>query len=123
VTAPIYHYTCEHGRQALGERGAVRPLADWNPRAATLLGNRIHMAMLSWFTDLDVAVPHALGLTRGTIECDRTAHRYRVIDDGLIVPWLASPWRRGWLLDLERVKGAMPRHWYVATVPVRVVLS
>jgi hypothetical protein len=127
MTPPIYHYTCGHGRRALGEAGTVRALAEWNRGAAKLLdlAGSSAIGTLSWFTDLDVPVVEALGLTRATIYCDRTRYRYRVVEDdlGLVVPWLDSPRRAGWLLNLEHPRGVMPRHWFVATEPVRVVLD
>ena len=120
----IYHYTCNHGREALGNAGMVLPIADWEPRAAAKLAQSPYpdLALISWFTDLDVPIAEALGLTRATILCDRTKYRYRVIDDIAVTPWIRSPHRRR-LRDLERADGAMPMHWYVSTEPVHVVLD
>ena len=121
----LYHFTCDHGRHALGTSGVVLPLAQWNPRAAArLTPERAAIARLSWFTDLDAAVRDALGLTSTALACDRTQFRYRVTADPVpCLPWLLSPYRRGWMLDLERAPGAMPRHWYVADTSVRVELG
>jgi hypothetical protein len=125
ATRKLYHYTCQHGRLAIGSYGYVLPLWSWNPRAGARLGERWRpLAEVSWFTDLDSPwPPRALGLTRSTIRCDRTQYRYRVVDDRDVVPWLDSPYRREPLLLLERAGGALPRHWYVATKPVVVALD
>jgi hypothetical protein len=80
---------------------------------------------ISWFTDLDHPYREALGLTMSTVGiCDRTTYRYRVLDAAGVVPWLHSAERARWpqLRALERATGAMPRHWYVAAVPVAVEL-
>ena len=121
----LYHYTCHHGRVALGNRGVAYPLDIWNPRVARIVrrGKYPMMAALVWFTDLDIPIPFALGLTRHTLTCDRTEFRYRVINADDIVPWLSPPMKpaRRSLIRLEREVGALPRHWFVAAtgVPVR----
>jgi hypothetical protein len=121
----LYHYTCEHGRESIGRRGFVLPMADHAPRAAALLHERYRgMATLAWFTDLDAPVADALGLTGRTIQCDRTAYRYRVTDTAGIIAWLRTPARGTfWGRQLEREPGSLPRHWYVTRTPVPVVLA
>lgn len=121
----LWHYTCQHGRNALGRVGVVKPLAMWNPRASARLGPWDALGTLSWFTDLETPVADALGLTSRTIECDRTAYRYRVLDATHIVRWLGSEWRARYpeLRSLEIVAGALPMHWYVSGYVVPVELD
>ena len=121
----LFHFTCQHGRDGIGEAGLCKPLALWNPAAASRLGDRWELGVLAWFTDLDTPVAAALGLTRVTISCDRTVFRYRVTDPGNVERWVGSQWRRRsvWLRDLEREAGSMPMHWYVAAEPVPVVFD
>ena len=68
MSAPtLYHYTCDHGRQLIGMRGKLKPNRHpWLTRP------------LLWLTDLDHANIQALGLTSLTLDCDRTAWRYRI---------------------------------------------
>ena len=69
-----------------------------------------------------IPLREALGLTMNQIDCDRTAHRYRVTDDSAVLPWtaVARSMPREQREDLELAPGARPRHWYVATVSVQV---
>jgi hypothetical protein len=118
----LYHFTCHHGHDALGDKGDVVPLEIHSPANVHLVPDEYRdMTRISWFTDLEIAFPEALGLTTRTIRCDRTLFRYRVVDTFGIVPWTLSVWRNGRLRELEKADGALPVHWYVAAVPVRVV--
>lgn len=123
---PIYHYTCDHAHLQIGAKGTLFPgylLANVD----TLWPARFWPAHLVWCTDLSVPIGEALGLTRVTLPCDRTAHRYRV-DDGFddITPWLTFRkmlFRTGRGEDaeaLESAPGARPAHWYVSTQPLPV---
>lgn len=114
-----WHYTCNHGFASLGDRGLVLPAVMINPDATAPSG------LWAWFTDLSVPIRDALGLTQHLVKCDRTAHRYRVVDAGDLQPWRdvrrqINPVFRG---DLESAPGARPRHWYVAELGVPVVLD
>jgi hypothetical protein len=106
----LWHYTCDHGLAGIGKPyGWARPFSDG----------------VVWLTDLDAPVPDALGLTSHLLTCDRTAHRYRVVDAWAASPWMEmrpywDPVRRD---ALEAAPGAMPRHWWVSPVPVRVRLD
>jgi hypothetical protein len=121
----LYHYTCEHGRAALGDSdGVVVPPRVHSPGHLDSLPVRFGvLAELSWFTDLDVPYREALGLT-STLDgmCDRTRYRYRVVADRDVERWLRSRWRTVPVLRaLEHAPGAMPSHWYVSSHPVPVV--
>jgi hypothetical protein len=126
---PLFHYTCEHGRRALGDLGRVAPLRVHSPGAAVELTRR-HLGVLSvmcWFTDLDEPLREVLGLTSHALQCDRTAYRYRVTDPRGIDRWLASPLRRRCsrdiLRNLELGGAGLPAHWWVAVDPVPVVFD
>jgi len=116
---PLWHYTCEHGWASLGEEGYVIPGRKLSERATTMAGQ------FSWFTDLAVPIRDALGLTQQLAKCDRTAYRYRVTDPVDVWPWVE--WARLIPRDdrvaLEAAPGARPKHWYVAVLPVPVVLD
>lgn len=122
---PLWHYTCEHGRAALGDAGLLLPMSD--PRRTDISGRVVEpfawLMDLVWCTDLDVPVVAALGLTMDTIGCDRTRHRYRVVDPAGLMPWhrYARELTRRQRVSLEAQRGGMPAHWWVATGAVPVV--
>lgn len=109
----LYHYTCDHGHSLID--GVVIP-ATFQTQDA--LGGPGEYA---WFTDLSVPIRDALGLTSTILDCDRTAHRYRVLDAECIRPWREARRVYRWGVDLEQAPGARPAHWYVSTEPVPVV--
>lgn len=102
----LYHYTCGDGHAAIGDRGYLNPGEDG----------------FIWLTDLDAPVVEALGLTRHYIKCDRTQHRYRVVDTFECQPWMVVRGHFPLLAKaLEGTRGAMPRHWWVAVGPLEAV--
>jgi hypothetical protein len=118
VTDPptLWHFTCTHGRRALGKRGLlVAPLPH------PLLG----AARLIWLTTEAAPDRERTGLTMNTTTCDRMAYRYRVLQPWRCTPWLASPWRAAALprivADLESFGD--PEHWYVTDVPTLAELA
>ncbi|HEX5972559.1 MAG TPA: hypothetical protein VFY85_11570 [Gemmatimonadaceae bacterium] len=120
----LYHYTCAHGCQAIGETGVLVPIRRLAPpeSLASLTEHRVPpwMADLIWLTDLDFPMRAALGLTSYTLGCDRTSYRYRVLDESTARPWLKVRRELVGGLDLELADGAMPRHWWVSWAPVPV---
>lgn len=97
--APLWHYTCEHGRLGIGTRGYLRPGADG----------------FVWLTDLDAPYRDALGLSSVLIACDRTRHRYRIADGADVIPFTDArhtldPVRWHALVNIP---GGMVRHWYI----------
>jgi hypothetical protein len=112
----LWHYTCEHGRAALGESGDLLSIHDQYPRKLCP-----EWGHLNWATDLDWPLRNALGLTMHSLDCDRARYRYRVDEATSMVPWgrLRSAMPRA-AEQLETVPGAMPGHWYVAPWPVPV---
>lgn len=122
---PFWHYTCDHGRNAIGDHGYVVGISTHTPQAARVLveqGWPAVWADLTWFTDLDVPFRDALGLTSTSIRCDRTRHRYRVTDVFPLRRWLGSQVRRE--LDPRMVdeleRHGLAAHWWIATQPVPV---
>lgn len=123
----LYHYTCQHGRIAIGAKGTLlTPKAQHSKRQIAQLFRdyRRELKNLIWLTDLDVPHAEALGLTSYSLPCDRTQHRYRVADDAQrIGHWMQ--WRGGFnprlVHELESASGAMPMHWWITSSPVPVV--
>jgi hypothetical protein len=132
VTRPppptLYHYTCNHGHRALSAGGQVKPPALFLSQRQLALADTAFMVLtqLAWFTDLAQPQPDALGLTRHSIHCDRTAYRWQVADG---LEHRVLPIRYGVLRgtlprlirdSLELAHGAQPRHWWVSgwAVPV-----
>lgn len=118
----LWHYTCDHGFDAIGDHGYVLPVADLRPRHYRL--QQLPQAHFSWFTDLAVPQQHALGLTSYTLGCDRTRYRYRVTDPENLWRWTYARRQLGpapWIADLEEAPGAEPDHWWIADLPVPVI--
>lgn len=115
----LFHFTCDHGHQALGQQGEVK--------SGLLLSERVRdipVSQYAWFTDLRHPIPDALGLTRAHVPCDRTAYRYRVTDATNVYWWMEvrQAFDRTWRQYLEGW-GSRPAHWYVASLPVPVVFD
>ena len=114
----LYHFTCDHGRAAIGDTGQLVPAL----RLVAYPQETVPTMRYVWLTDLHVPIPAALGLTRDWIVCDRSAYRYRVTDDTTVVPWVSvsRDMERPWRAALEFSPGAKPRHWFVSSEPVPV---
>jgi hypothetical protein len=116
----LWHYTCAHGRLALDQGGALLPPL-WQVREVPLGLPLSAYALLGlvWATDAEVPGVLALGLTRLTISCDRTAYRYAVPGE-VFTPWGEIRSRLpGDLVDaLEGAPGVEPSHWWTAEGPV-----
>lgn len=118
---PLWHYTCDHGRAAIGDIGRLVPARSLQPDGAP----DYWTAHLVWLTDLAIPDRNALGLTMHLVTCDRMAYRYRVTDTVDVVPW--------WLLrrelpgpmtaEIETAHGSTPMHWWVSTRPVPAVFA
>jgi hypothetical protein len=115
----LYHYTCAHSAKGIRRSGKLDP----NPHP--LLGT----FELVWLTDLEHPDMYALGLTSHIIKCRRTEYRVTVdAPDAMRWADLARELRRSGdaalrsgVADLESAVGVRPMHWWVSTVPVRVV--
>ncbi len=119
----LYHYTCDHGRDAIGDAGVLTPVT-WRVPAGQYLppGVASFVTRFVWLTDLNVPYRDALGLTSHALSCDRTGHRYRVTDATTATRWLKvrRTFSRDYVDGLEATPGAMPAHWWVAEGPVPV---
>jgi hypothetical protein len=117
----LFHYTCEHGRAALGDVGVVVPMRKHAPESAERLpADWGWMADLVWFTDQWPPDRIDLGLTMAVTPCDRTQHRYRATDASSLVPWhvgwLELP-RNAWMLTQGDRR---PGRWWLGWDPVPV---
>lgn len=120
----FYHYTCEHGREAIGDTGKLISPVQLAGEAAFARWPKWQrgLADIIWMTDLDSPDRDGLGLTSNTIRCDRTVHRYRVagykpiryVTFRLELPKRARD-------QLEEAPGVLPMHWWMAYTPVPVV--
>ena len=110
----LWHYTCDHGHDGIGERGMLLP--------------NLHIQLnvrLSWLTDMAEPERLALGLTNQFTGCDRTRFRYRLERSGHVMPWgmwaaLNHP-DETLREDLERYGN--PDRWWVGMTPLAVVLD
>lgn len=119
VGVRLYHYTCDHGRQGIGDTGVL-------VSAATQAGrdDLLFPALVVWLTDMATPDRNALGLTSNILSCDRTRYRYRVTDATTAIPWtqyarLVPRWVRE---ELEGAPGTRPVHWWISltSVPVEI---
>lgn len=117
----LWHYTCDDAAPLIDEEGLLRPNGHpWLPDR------------LVWLTDLEPdAVPNldlALGLRGAHSTCDRTAHRYEVLDPAPAVRW--TTYVRGLVREgrirrevreaLDYTPGGYPAHWFVSLAPIAV---
>lgn len=110
----LWHYTCLHGRNGIGRRGIIRPMAIFP------------VPGVSWLTSDPDVDADALGLARiFTHSCDRRRFLYEVWAPRA-VRWLDSAERAALpaeeLRILELVCDGVPRRpelWWVSREPVR----
>lgn len=126
MTDTLWHYTCVHGRAALGKGGTLVPAALQRPDIADVVNPAARALMeMVWATDLCPPDPYALGLTAATIQCDRTAFRYAV-PAAAFLHWgrVRHNVHPALVNALELAYMAEPAHWWVAWGPVEgAVLS
>ena len=104
----LFHFTCDHGREAIGRRGRLEPQIE-HP----LLG-----CSVVWLTTEPNPDREATGLTSRITSCDRMAYRYVVSDVAACRPWIGSPEREAvlkagghTLMDLECFGD--PEYWWI----------
>lgn len=112
----LFHYTCDHGRAGIGERGVLKPTRTfWGGPA------------VCWLTDMDPPDRDGLGLTSHTLSCDRLQYRYVVADSAGCERWLTSRIRAHAplhaVLMLEAIDGVKPDRWWISTVGLRATLD
>ena len=134
LAPPLYHYTCPHFHEAIQQDGFLRPAINMADRAtaALLKGGDISRmtCQVVWLTTMPSVVwlnGGSLGLTsHGLLDCDRTKHRYRVVQDGThrpVMPWsaLREAWPVPVVVALESAPGARPDTWWASRGPLAAV--
>lgn len=128
----LYHYTCQHGRDAIGDEGMLMPMRDHAPeQAASVRADWRWLTEVVWLTDMAEPIPReALGLTSLAIACDRSAYRYRAYPDNAerFTDWTRrvtdAATRRHILEGLVYAEpGARPAHWFISATPVPVRIA
>jgi hypothetical protein len=110
----LWHFTCDHHAPSIVAVGALVPRR--HPFLPAL-------APVVWLTEDPDPERAAVGLTMRHIDCDRLAHRFMAISTEHCQRWADVRYHgsRSVVHDLERF--ARPETWWVATVPVPVVLA
>lgn len=111
----LFHFTCDHGYNAIASRGELRPIAE-HPF--------LHVKVV-WLTTEGQPDRQATGLGMTYTRCDRMKYRYVVTDLRTCHPWLGSPERGGAppgaVEDLERFGD--PEHWWITDEPTKARLG
>lgn len=111
----LFHFTCDHGHDALGARGELRPIIE-HPM--------LHIKVV-WLTTEAMPDREATGLGMHYTRCDRMKYRYVVSDLRACRPWLGSADRESapaaYVADLEEYGD--PEHWWIASEPVKARLG
>jgi hypothetical protein len=112
----LYHFTCAHGRRAIG----TGPNALLVPHLHPMLGKKV-----LWLTVEAAPDRSETGLTATFISCDRMQHRYVVTKLENCRPWIGSPERDGLPPDVLHAfeirddgQHARPDQWWISDVPV-----
>ena len=110
---PLYHFTCDHGHSAIGERGRLMP----GPFDVPGIGQVI------WLTDDPKASRDDLGLTSTLLSCDRMQYLYRTTGPYRAIRWvdIRGRCRSQWRTDIESF--GRPSVWWIAkqSIPVRLM--
>jgi hypothetical protein len=124
-TPVLWHFTCEHGREGIGEAGNVWPMAMFDPDAAERLPWWFEpMGGISWWTDQGDGQGSVVTSRATSSGCERWLYRYRALDSERAIPY--GRWAR--VLEprvrfiLEHAPGALPGTWWVAenSMPARL---
>lgn len=120
----LWHYTCDHGREALGDAGLLLSPYEQGVDPQRFPRWARDLAYLVWLTDLETPFVSALGLTKETLDCDRTRHRYQV-SGGVTWKWLdvRRVLQPRLVAELEQAPGACPGNWWVARGPLHVAYN
>src|SRR5262245_8800790 len=108
----LYHFTCAHGRRAIGTSNCLLVPQIKHPT----LGCKV-----TWLTSEAEPDRESTGLTSRMQPCDRMEFRYVVDDFSACVAWLDSPQRADAssraVADAEEFGD--PEHWWVAEKAIR----
>lgn len=119
----LYHFTCDHGAEAIQADGFIRPMTPWPVNVGDVPTGMAHAPPVAWFTSDPMPSRDAVGLTSVLLDCDRMAYRFQV---GPVRAW---PWRsfaamhgctEEYYRGLVGTYWGRPDTWYVATRPVPV---
>jgi hypothetical protein len=113
-TVTLWHFTCEHGHAAIGERGLLVPNHE-----VPVLG----IGHVIWFTDNPEPDRIDVGLTSTILACDRMQYRYRALSASKCIPYRALRYaiEPSWRSSLEQF--GKPETWWISRVPIRAVLD
>ncbi len=119
----FYHYTCDHGREDIGDQGELLSLALLRPKALLSAGDDwVLRRQLIWATDLAEPDIEGLGLTNETLSCERWRHRYRITNERPIQRFSDIQYRFSAYVQASLLAGnARPEHWFVSWVPLSAV--
>lgn len=125
MNGPLYHFTCDHGRLGLGDGGMLLPPKRLIRQLPVVPSWQRRMFDLIWMTDLERPNRDGLGLTSYSLGCDRTQYRYRVTQTVAVDRWfdVRRDFPAKYRDELEWNTGALPAHWFVASMPVPVVFD
>jgi len=111
----LYHFTCDHGFNALGEEGMLCA-----PVTHPFLG-----CSVVWLTTQAQPDRESTGLGMTYTSCDRMKYCYEVSEPEKCRPWLGSLERfkspLGAVEDLERYGD--PEHWWITAEPTKAKLT
>lgn len=118
----LYHFTCDHGRQELGGKGALLPSIKLSG-VPTMDPLANFVRSFVWVTSQPDG--SGAGLTRRILACDRRAHRYRVIGQPNLTRWVDLTMPDQFRAELTDSTGmddpSLPETWWVSTGPVMAV--
>jgi hypothetical protein len=135
----LFHFTCAHGRSAIGVRGWLVP--QWSVIAERLAGGEAlgipdvdldtvrSLASVIWLTSESWPLARAIGLDKKAhgATCDRMAYRYvvRGVSIEQCEPWVGSARRDA--LDPLLIAGfeanREPECWWITQCPTRATLG
>jgi hypothetical protein len=122
----FYHYTCDHGRAGIGEKGVLRPMHQLVPGVLETAESEDERLMFSliWVTDLPDPDIDGLGLTKKMLSCERWKHRYRIANPLPLMRFTDMQYRFTPQAQMGLTKGdAKPDHWFVSWVPLPAVYA
>lgn len=132
----LYHYTCDDHHTEIARDDRLLPAIKLaNPHTvARLRYNRMTRmtSQLIWLTTMPDVIwlnANAVGLTNQSnlLDCDRTRHRWEIVDNpGAPIEswaWLREVWPRDVVEELESLPGARPHTWWVSRGPLQARYS
>lgn len=126
---PLYHYTCRHAAEKIGESGHLLPAIRLASRPDRIKLMRDSIGRMTgqvvWLTTQESPTRWSLGLTSFSLCCDRTEIRYRVTEERVLIEsWHDKriDWPQRVVSELESLPGCLPLGWWISRGPVAVEL-